>query len=143
MVCQRLALHWYRVGRSHKLQAAGREHGATAANQPIWALQARPRVVSGTHLLNTSCNTWAHQCLCVWFPLYLPQNYSHLTSALVLCMQGPSDIIHRIRSVRWSHFGQRSTHIGQDTLSVDEPVSRAVEAPGSSDQHPRILLDDL
>ena len=52
------------------------------ANQPIWALQARPRVVGGTHLLNTSCNTWAHQCLCVWFPLYLPQNYSHLTSAL-------------------------------------------------------------
>ena len=67
---------------TESLQAAGREHGATAANQPIWALQARPRVVGGTHLLNTSCNTWAHQCLCVWFPLYLPQNYSHLTSAL-------------------------------------------------------------
>ncbi len=58
-------------------------------------------------------------------------------------MQGPSDIIYRLRSFRWTHLGQRSTHIGQDTLSVDEPVSRAVEAPGSSDQHPRIFLGEL
>ena len=66
---------------------------------------------------------------------------TELLTSYLCTVQGPSDIIHRIRSVRWSHFGQRSTHIGQDTLSVDEPVSRAVEAPGSSDQHPRILLD--
>ncbi len=58
-------------------------------------------------------------------------------------MQGPSDVIHPVRSFRWTHLVQRSTHNGHVSLSVDAPVSRAVEAPGSSYQHPVVLLGEL
>ncbi len=58
-------------------------------------------------------------------------------------MQCPSGVVYPFRSFRRTHLVKFSTHWGQVSLSMDEPVSRAVEAPGSSDQNPRLFLGDL
>ena len=54
-------------------------------------------------------------------------------------MQGLIAALFRFRNCRWSHLVQLSTRSRQLPCREEEPVPRAVEAPGSTHSHSALL----